>query len=448
MKSHFIPFSLCLILGVWASSGAGGRLRADPGTSYTHFYAAPASGTAGNGVLSVDVHFYLWIPKVRTLRGVIVHQHGCGNGAELGGVTAAQDLHWRALAEKWNCALLGSSYRAGDGRDCALWCDPRNGSDAAFQRALADLADESGHAELTRVPWCLWGHSGGGIWSNLMLLLHPDRVVAAWLRSGTVSGAPVERWHPPERTPAALQVPVMANPGEKEKNHERFHGAWAGSMRMMEDWNAQAGWVGVAVDPKTAHECGDSRYLAIRFFDACLKQRLPSKLGSPLRRMNSSIGRLGNAQTREISRMPPSGAAIPHLSRLPDAEFARAWSEFIEFGYIRDRTAPSPPERVRVERSPTGGMELRWSAVADLESGLGGFEIERNGVVSATLPQKPNSKYGRPLIQGMTYHDTPADPVTEFHWPISDEDARSARFRIRSLNTSGLRSRPVLVTGL
>ena len=35
--------------------------------------------------------------------------------------------------------------------------------------------------------------------------------------------------------------------------------------------------VGMAPDPRTGHECGDSRYLAIPWIDACLAMRLPDK---------------------------------------------------------------------------------------------------------------------------------------------------------------------------
>ncbi len=66
-----------------------------------------------------------------------------------------------------------------------LWFDPRRGSEKTFLKALGDLAVKSGHPEVNTVPWCLWGHSGGGIWSDVMTTLHPDRVVAVWMRSGT-----------------------------------------------------------------------------------------------------------------------------------------------------------------------------------------------------------------------------------------------------------------------
>ncbi len=76
--------------------------------------------------------------------------------------------------------LLAPAYEQPEKADCQTWCDPRNGSDAAFQKCLADLGTRSGHPELAKVPWALWGHSGGGHWAGGMVLLHPDRVAAAW----------------------------------------------------------------------------------------------------------------------------------------------------------------------------------------------------------------------------------------------------------------------------
>ena len=93
------------------------------------------------GELVYGVTFRAWIPDgVGRLRGLIVHQHGCGKGACQGGETAADDLHWQALAAKWGCALLGPSYHQEDGQNCRLWCDPRNGSRTRFLQALDDLA--------------------------------------------------------------------------------------------------------------------------------------------------------------------------------------------------------------------------------------------------------------------------------------------------------------------
>src|SRR4029079_18068304 len=93
------------------------------------------------GQLQLGVTYTLWVPGgVERIRGVIVHQHGCGSGACKGGATAAYDLHWQSLARKWDCALLGPSYHQDEKQNCRLWCDPRNGSRQTFLRCLDEFA--------------------------------------------------------------------------------------------------------------------------------------------------------------------------------------------------------------------------------------------------------------------------------------------------------------------
>ena len=131
------------------------------GTLYEVAYPAPAAPKPGE--LPYAVTYRLWLPDgVKHVRGVIVHQHGCGAGACKGGATAARDLHWQALAKKWDCALLGPEYHQPDKADCRQWCDPRNGSEPAFLKCLTDFAAKTKHPEIETAPWCLWGHSGGG----------------------------------------------------------------------------------------------------------------------------------------------------------------------------------------------------------------------------------------------------------------------------------------------
>src|SRR5271154_4687328 len=105
-----------------------------------------------DGELTIGVSYELWVPEgVTTLRGLIVHQHGAGTTASIEGSTAAHDLHWQALARKWDCALLGPSYHVLNEKNdlspggSELWFDPRRGSDKAFLKALGDLADKTGH---------------------------------------------------------------------------------------------------------------------------------------------------------------------------------------------------------------------------------------------------------------------------------------------------------------
>src|SRR5947208_2580445 len=65
------------------------------------YYSIRYEASDKPGELAMPVTYTIWIPEdVKTLRGVIVHQHGCGKGAGIVGQTAAYDLHWQALARK------------------------------------------------------------------------------------------------------------------------------------------------------------------------------------------------------------------------------------------------------------------------------------------------------------------------------------------------------------
>ena len=254
-----------------------------PPAAPPYYRVRHAAGTKP-GELVYAANFTVWMPPgVTALRGVIVHQHGCGEGSCKSGLTGAYDLHWQALARKHDCALISPAYEQPDKANCQLWCDPRNGSDAAFQKALTELGATSGHPELATVPWALWGHSGGGHWAGGMVLLHPERIAAAWLRSGVppvkaADGKPA----PYTISEAACQVPVMCNLGTKEgvtDKTNRFAGVWPGVETFFTAMRAKGALIGVSADPLTSHECGNQRYLAMPWLDACLTARLPAKSG-------------------------------------------------------------------------------------------------------------------------------------------------------------------------
>lgn len=76
------------------------------------------------------------------------------------------------------------------------------------------------------------------------------------------------------------------------------------------------------------------------------------------------------------------------------------------FGATTDKTAPPSPFAVTAEVKE-GGVVLRWNAEADFESGLKGFVVLRDGTELAQLSEKPVGRFGRPLFQSMSYHDTP-----------------------------------------
>ncbi len=425
-----LPASVAL---VWLLLGAAG-LAASQGAYYKVEY--PRSETPGE--LKLGVTYSLWVPEgARVLRGVIVHQHGCGEPACKGGSTAAYDLHWQALAKKWDCALLGPYYHQGTNEDCRLWSDPRQGSELTFLKCLAEFAQQTGHPELTQVPWCLWGHSGGGYWAAEMQVLHPERIVAVWLRSGA-SKLFQKDGEPGREMPAAFyEVPVMCNPGVKEKS-DRFARIWEGMLETFLSCRAKGAPVGFAPDPRTSHECGDSRYLAIPFFDACLAMRLPKPGQTKLR-----LAGAGAPWTGPFPGDAPNPTGVPELSVwLPSKAVRKAWAEYVKTGAVSDDSPPAAP--FNVEERPTGtGVELTWEAKADFQSGLGGFIIERDGKEIGRVPEKAVRRFGRPLFQTMSYHDTPEAPLPEMRFTDTKvvQGARH-KYRVIAVNSVGLQSKP------
>ena len=64
------------------------------------YYRVRYEASTSQGELIFPVNYTVWIPPgVKTLRGVVVHQHGCGEGSCSSGLTGAFDLHWQALAK-------------------------------------------------------------------------------------------------------------------------------------------------------------------------------------------------------------------------------------------------------------------------------------------------------------------------------------------------------------
>jgi pimeloyl-ACP methyl ester carboxylesterase len=438
MSLHRLSTALAavLVLGLAGAARAGGQyLKVD----------YPASTVPGE--LQTAVTYTIWIPDgVSTLRGIIVHQHGAGTTAGFEGSTAAYDLHWQALARKWDCALLGPSYRVLNEKidlspgGSELWFDPRNGSERTFLKAIAEFAAKTGHPELSTVPWALWGHSGGGIWSDVMAALHPDRVAVVWLRSGSAAMFRTHLEFPQPELPVAIYgIPMMCNPGVKEQGK----GPWIGTLATFQEYRTKGAPIGFAPDPRTGPECGDSRYLAIPFFDACLAMRLPEKGAKdqtlrPIDMSGAWLAPLMGVEARPAAEFKGNPDVAVWL---PNAQVARAWAEYVKTGAVSDTTPPPAPYGVSAVELPGRGTEIRWNAEADLESGIRSFIVMRDGKEVGTVPSTPVGRFGRPLFQSMTYHDTPAQPMPEMRYvDATAKPGETHAYEVISVNGVGLKS--------
>ena len=356
--------------------------------------------------------YRLWIsPETTTVRGSIILQHGCGEGARRYGLDHANDLQWQELARRHQFALLGTELW--NTEMCAQWYRVEDGSGDALLRALDQLAAETGHAELASVPWALFGHSGGGYWCTGMLFRHPERVLAAVIRSG---GTAFLQWHP-----AVKKIPVLMAAGidDRVDGQEYTTALTIKSFRAYRRFDAP--WV-VAIDPKADHGNANGRRFYIPFLDAMLSLRLPTA-GNVPRIIDTSKGWQGNPDTGEIA--PVGERARRSWAWFPDESLAQKWQEFVRTGTVIDRTPPPPPRGLRVV-DPSGSQpRLTWDSRIDLESGLKGFRIYRDGAL-----------VGEVKGQRSNHGDAPEPANVAFGWLLSG----TGRYSVSAVNHDDLES--------
>jgi hypothetical protein len=231
----------------------------------------------------------------------------------------------------------------------------------------------------------------------------------------------------------------MCSTGVKEKDLTRILLATYGTYR------TNGAPTGFAQDPRTGHECGDSRYLAIPFLDTCLAMRLPDK-GSqdqtlkPVDMRGAWLAPLGGD-----TAMPAAQFKGNRLEAvwLPNEAVAKIWMEYVKNGTVPDVTMPPAPFVVKAAKG-SGGNEITWDAEADFESGIGGFVIMRDGQAIAKLPVAPPPKvYGRLLFQGLSFHDTPEEPMPEMRYvDKSAKPGEKHAYTIIGINSAGVPSQP------
>ncbi len=433
--------AMILVIGVGVSMGKGEEAPSEltdgrPVTGQSYLFQTKPGSTSGT--LRIPSVFRLWVPDdVPVLRGILIHQHGCGDKATASGDTAETDLYWRAFAAKWGFALLAPRFyqqpSVDNTRTCGAWSDPAQGSDAALDAALNDFAQKSGHPELTTIPWALWGHSGGGFWIGLMAFRHPERTIAVWYRSGV----PDIFTHPVAIPDAAYRVPMVFNVGVREVYDSTVANLYYTGFKYFQHFRSKDGLFGVVVDPISGHDCRDSRYLAAQFFDICFKERLPEEPGSAeLREMGEGV----IVPTQGRIKAPGIRFTQEPGNWFPNETFLRLCDEYSQKAWVTDKTAPPAPLNPQID--PKG--VITWTHTVDLESGLAGYLIERDGAEFVRYPSRPYSEFGHPTIQANNYYDTPSQPNRPSSCLLpAGTQVEGHQWAIRSINGEGLFSDPI-----
>jgi hypothetical protein len=184
--------------------------------------------------------------------------------------------------------------------------------------------------------------------------------------------------------------------------------------------------------------CGNQRYLAIPWLDACLTARLPSAAGDPLQAMPTATAWLAPVLGGEAVPAAKYAGDPQRAAWLPNEKIARAWMEYVKDTKVTDTTPPPAPTKVRLQ-----GNKLTWELEADLESGLASFIIERDGQFHANMPVQGKNAFGRPIFQNLQYSDTPTQPLVPIQFTDTKlESGKKHTYRVIAVNTVGLKSKP------
>ncbi len=315
----------------------------------------------------------IYIPtRTEKLQGVLVIQHGCG--MEQFGITKPYDLQYRAFARKWNLAIIETALYG----NCGGWRSPESGTGDALLKVLNDAGVASNHPELKTVPWLLWGHSGGGHWVLGMVKTYPHRIMAAVCYSPAFD----PQWTYPA---AAANVPLLTrHAGANDANDEGVL-CQATSINAFSKLRSINAPVSIALNETQNHNFSYIRYMAIPFYEAVMKQRLPINGATTMNNLDVTKTWLGDTLTHELYQEASYTGDKKSLCVFPDEATAKNWKEYVTTGTVVDKTPPPPPTNLKITKSGAD-IEVSWSAEADIESGILRFEIFKDGTLIGHLP--------------------------------------------------------------
>lgn len=362
----------CLLAGFVVSACTSGGSRSSKGADAVRdsVYRVTLEGESCPFAYKADYGVY--VPgSAKRIRGVLVLQHGCT--MEQFGITRPYDLQYQAFARKWDLAVLETALYG----DCHVWHDPESGTAEALFNVLSIVGAKSGHPEMEGAPFLLFGHSAGGYWTLAMLRDYPERIIAAV----TYSAASDPQWDYPAES---AKVPILLrHAGDADGVPEILCEATAKhSFSKLRAMDAPAG---IAYTAGQNHNFSYLRYMAIPFYEAALKQRLPKGKSTVLKDLDPKKTWLGDPETLELCKESSFKGDAVSLCRFPDKLTAENWKEYVSTSTLSDKTAPSAPYDLKVVRTDTS-LVLTWKADADIESGFSKFNIYKNKVLVGTVP--------------------------------------------------------------
>lgn len=260
--------------------------------------------------------FKLWLnPDIQKIRGILMLNPG-SNGDGRGQV---DDQYWQDFATKHDFALMGTYLTDNMHPNMMIedYIQVSKGSGKAIIDAIDKFAQESGHEELSYAPFLLWGMSAGGEINHEIASWIPERIIAYVVNKGGYYYSSV----PPEAT---RQTPGLYVTGlaDLPSRSTMVKGLYLTNRR------AGALWT-LVEEQGVAHEVAGSRDLAIAYYEAIMKIRLPKNaIGyKALKPVNENMGTVGNIYDHTLGRK--DDVRMEDTTWLPSDSFAKKWQKLV-----------------------------------------------------------------------------------------------------------------------
>jgi poly(3-hydroxybutyrate) depolymerase len=255
--------------------------------------------------------FRFWAPSdAGALQGIAVLVPG-SNGD---GRAMAQDTVWQSFAKSHHLALVACRFtdKPHPQNFIEAYVNVSQGSGQALINAVNSFAARSNHPELASAPFLMWGMSAGGQFNYEFVAWKPERVAAFVVNKGGI-------YYSALVSPEARNVPGILFIGGKDLEFRvnTIVGLFAVNRRGGALW-------ALANEPGAAHVVGQSRDVAMAFFDDILPMRVGGANGS-LKPIAEKSGYIGDLKEKTFAPMGDSKAPGYPTAWLPTERVARAW---------------------------------------------------------------------------------------------------------------------------
>ncbi len=279
-----------------------------------------AQGTAPAGTLEEAAppggnyeiaEFRFWAPgDAGALQGIAVLVPG-SNGD---GRAMAQDTVWQSFARSHHLALVACRFtdKPHPQNFIEAYVNVSQGTGQALINAVNSFAARSNHPELASAPFLMWGMSAGGQFNYEFVAWKPERVAAFVVNKGGI-------YYSALVSPEARNVPGILFIGGKDLEFRvnTIVGLFAVNRRGGALW-------ALANEPGAAHVVGQSRDVAMAFFDDILPMRVGGVNGA-LKPIAEKSGYIGDLKEKTFAPMGDSKAPGYPTAWLPTERVARAW---------------------------------------------------------------------------------------------------------------------------